>query len=212
MKVYVFDDSAESRLGFVELFQSEDLHVEPVENPGTDLVKMLQSFKDDNFVFSDYHLQKHPYTNFDGDVIISQAYLMNIPGMLCSSYDTLYSTLSRSIRRYIPVIVDPGEVEDPEIIYWCNNICIEEFKGNFSRKRKPWRALARVDEYDAKQETAYVIFPGWDSRMKIGVPLTDFSETLRGYVKNEGFRFYSKVNLGCENPRELYFTEVEYDS
>jgi len=213
MKVHVFDDYDESRNSFVELFQSSDLLAEPVEHPGSDLQQIIDSLTDESFLFSDYRLRKHKYASFDGDEIISIAYRNKIPGILCSSFSDLDSTLSRSIRRQIPMIVEVKDiVSDPELIIMCQNICIKEFKEEFSQSRKPWRALCRVAEYDLGSKRVYIVIPGWDSSTKISALVTDFPKSIKRKVKEEGFRFYCKVNLGCENPRELYITDVEIDS
>lgn len=151
MKVHVFDDYDESRSSFVELFQSSDLLAEPVDHPGPDVKGIINSLTDESFLFSDYHLRKHQYASFDGDEIISTAYKNKIPGMLCSSFSDLDSTLGRSIRRQIPMIVEAKDITDPEIIYICHDICIKEFKDEFSESRRPWRAICRVAEYDPEK-------------------------------------------------------------
>ncbi len=212
MKVHIFDDNKESRDLFVELFQDPNLLVEPVDNPGSNIQEIINSLAGDSFLFSDYRLKPHQYANFDGDEIISIAYNNHIPGMLCSSLSDFDSILGRSIRREIPMIAEIKDVTDPELIYLCNDICIKEFKGEFSESRKPWRTLCRVAEYDSKYDKVYLVIPGWDSKTKISAPLSDFPKEIEKKVREEGFRFYCKVNMGCENPRELYFTDVEIDT
>lgn len=212
MKVHIFDDNKESRSLFVELFQGPNLLAESVDHPRSNIQEIINSLFGENFLFSDYHLRPHQYANFDGDEIISIAYSNHIPGMLCSSFSDLDSTLGRSIRRKIPMIVEARDVTDPELIYLCKDICMGEFKEEFSQSRKPWRAMCRVAAYDSGSKRVYLVIPGWDSRTKISAPIKDFPKSIRKKVKEEGFRFFCKVNLGCENPRELYFTEVEIDS
>lgn len=209
MKVHVIDDYPESRNSFVELFEAEDLPAEPVIHPSPTIKKMLDDLASDSFLFSDYHLKKHSYANYDGDLVISQAYKNKISGLLCSGFSDIDSTLGRSIRRYIPMIVEAKDVKDAELIYRCREISIDEFKGEFSEVRKPWRALCRVAEYDKDSRKVYFVIPGWDSKTKISAPLSDFQEINTKNIKEEGFRFYCKVNMGCENPKDLYITEVE---
>jgi len=212
MKVHIYDDNKESRNLFVELFQDSDLLVESIDHPGSNIHQIIDSLAEDIFLLSDYHLKPHKYANFDGDEIISIAYRNHIPGMLCSSLSDFDSKLGRSIRRHIPMIVEAKDINDPELIYICNDICKKEFKEEFSEIRKPWRALCRVAEYDSGNNNVYLVIPGWDSKVKISAPLTDFPKAIRKKVKEEDFRFFCKVNMGCENQRELYFIDVEIDS
>lgn len=207
-QVFIFDDDEGARNGSLELISEIGLEGIPVVKPEKTVAELIRQVDNSTGLFCDYHLQKHQYACFDGDQIVAAAYNSNKPALLCTSYTDFDSSLSRTIRRYIPVILAPEEQEIDCIIKGFE-VCINELKGNFIRERKPWRALVRIEEVDVKNNASYVVIPSWHTEAKIQIFWDNFPEELRPLAQQEDHRFHAMVNLGSEQIQSLYLYDWE---
>jgi hypothetical protein len=78
-----------------------------------------------------------------------------------------------------------------------------------SPEKRMWRALFRI--VGVSENTVALVLPGWDSEHEIYVSRSKFPPELSRKFK-EGFRFFGKANIGCEEAEELEFSDFEIDS
>lgn len=215
MVVHLIDDSKDSREGFKDLFDDIDLKSNILNKLESDLTKQLSQFSADDFIISDFKLQNHSnnYSKYNGDIIIAEAYKNHIPGILCSSIVSNDLGLSRVLRRYIPKIIRTQELSNelysPEYIIKTKELICNEFDNNFSKQRRPWRALLRTTDYDVEHKTVYVEIPSWKPDAKLSISLSDFPKNIQKNVMHETYRFHAIVNLDCENDQDLYIDKIE---
>ncbi len=207
-RVAVIDDDPNARKGYKTLM--DDMEVQPVFENGPleelgSYVSSLCSRTDG--VFCDYHLKKRAYAQFNGDELAARLYNMKKPVVICTNYTDWDVTLMRKHRRYIPVVLQ-GEAE-PDDVLDAFRICINEFNGEYSARRKPRRQLVRVEEC-IEDEYAYVVVPGWDPHKRIRIQCESMPQPVLAKIKNDEIvRLHAKVNIGAEEESELYFTDWE---
>lgn len=211
-RVSIVDDDKNARDGYCD--PVSDLDVVPVPEsgplPGIDeFVSQLQSRA--SGVLCDYHLRRRNYASYDGDLLVASLYNGHVPAVLCTEYTEFDVASLRSVRRYIPALLMPGEV-DPDNLAHGFEKCIEEFAGTFQPDRKPWRNLVRVEEVveDDQHKYMYVVVPGWSPNKKIRLYVKDLPLNVRNVVR-EDKRLHAQVNIDTETHEELYFTEWEVD-
>ncbi len=207
-QIFVFDDDEQTRNGSLELILEIGVDGIPINKPEKNITELIKQVDSNTGLFCDYHLRKHQYACFNGDKIVAAAYNASKPALLCTSCTDFDSSLSRMIRRYIPVILAPEE-QDTECIINGFVVCINELKGNFISERKPWRALVRVAEVDPENKASYVVVPSWHAEAKIKVFWDDFPRELIPLAKQEEHRFHAMVNLGSEHIQSLYLYDWE---
>lgn len=208
-RVFIFDDDELTRNGSLEVISEIGFEGIPVVKPETDVAKLIRQIGDSSGLFCDYHLKMHQYACFNGDQIVAAAYNASKPALLCTSYTNFDASLSREIRRYIPIILAPEDLQDIDCIINGFDTCINELKGKFTPKRKPWRALVRIEEVDAENMASYVVIPKWHTDSKVQVFWDDFPDELKPAAKREGHRFHAMVNLDNEHLPSLYLSEWE---
>ncbi len=215
MVIQIIDDSIDSREVLKDCFESIALATNPLDKIKEDLNQQLDSFSTEDFIISDYMLKNHTsaYSKVNGDIIISTAYKKHIPGILCSSFDSVNLGLSRTIRRYVPKIISTrtlsNELGTSEYIIKTKEMICNEFKDIYTKQRRPWRALLRTIYYDNDHKLVYVEIPSWEPDTKLAMPLSDFSDTLKSKVIKEDFRFHAVVNLDCEKAEDIYIYKIE---
>lgn len=158
----------------------------------------------------DYHLKtRGDYASYDGDELAARLYQQNIPAVLCTKYSDWEVTQMRCYRRFIPWVMSYDEAANPDNLVHAFEICINEFKDNFSVTRRPWRTLVRFEEFDEDGEYCYVVVPGWDAQKRIRLLNSDCPDSILKQAKKGQIRCHAKVNIGAETDENLYFTEWE---
>ena len=70
------------------------------------------------------------------------------------------------------------------------------------------RTLIRIEEVNTETGDFHVIVPGWNVREKVRLLLKDLPSELRDLIK-PGKRLHARVNVECENAKELVFCDWE---
>ncbi len=212
-KVKIFDDDPRAR-AMVALSVS-DAKLEPIQEPGplTDLAQFAgQAALTADAAILDHKLKLvGKYSSFDGAEAVSHLYMAQFPAVLCTSWGKAEIDAMRCYRRKIPSLISIEDL-DPEAIIAGWERCIQEFSGDFSPVRRPWRALVRVEDVNNAPgyRMFYVVIPGWTSSEKVRLPL-DLIPPERQSRIQPGTRFYAEVNIGADNQDELYFENLEFD-
>jgi len=210
-RVTIIDDDPDVRQSYG--FSVEDLALEPilidgpVQEPATFLAEITSSA---NAAICDHHLMKvKSYSSCNGAPLVSEMYKMHFPAILCTKYEDASIDEIRPLRRNIPVLLNPSDLE-PESFEHGIRLCINEFKGEFVPVRRPWRALVRVEDVDDGKgiDSFFVVVPSWDSNQVIRLFHKDVPENIRSLIV-PGKRLHAMVNLGAERYEEIYF---EYES
>lgn len=210
--VFLVDDDPDIRCGY-ELAIS-DLYISTSEIPAVISVdQLVERAKESDGFICDLLLSKARYSPVNGDVIVSELYKRNVPAVLCSrNADT-----TNSVRRYrhlIPCVLTDTELNGDTLIK-SFAICIDEFKGVFLDKRKPWHALVRVESIVAKhQDCARValVIPSFDSShpFEIDVSPSDmpfYNAMIHSLENGDAYRCKAQVNLEAEGWSDLYIKE-----
>ena len=160
----------------------------------------------------DQNLKARNYSNYYGAELVAAFYKQHIPAILCTRWcgDEI-ATQIRSLKRYIPILIDPDALESEHIERYFS-VCINEFKGQVLPSRKTWRTLVRVEYIDTEtnDKTPYlkVIIPGWSSSTGIQIMKKDIPNEIADQIQ-EGSRLQAYANIGAETHEELYFTDWE---
>lgn len=165
-----------------------------------------------NAALCDHHLQKKNYADFDGAEAVSLLYRKNFPAILCTTYQHARMYEIRRYRRYIPVLLEPGELDTDSLMKGFET-CIAEFKGKFHTARRPVRQLIRVENIEL-QPPGYieVIIGGWNPTDVVRIPLDHLPPEAQSLVRLAGqrtIRFHAEVNLGAESQESLFFDKWE---
>ena len=210
-RVSIVDDDFEAR-GSYE-YSVEELGVTAVQEDGplNDLQRFLEELPTRaDAVLCDFHLRKQGhYADFDGDALVAACYRDNFPAVLCTSYTDVDIISLRSRRRFIPVLLKPRDL-NPDNIANGFQQCVQEFNGNFQPSRRPWRTQVRVEEVEAERRYFYVVISGWSSREKISISFDNLPRIFQSLVEPQK-RLHAQVNVGAENPDDLYFDSWESD-
>lgn len=194
----------------------DDLDLTPImeDGPLLDLQQFVEVTKREvHAVICDYHLRKRRYARFDGGSAVALLNREKVPAILCTRYDEGSADELRSLRRFIPVIVNLGDLTT-DVIQEGFQRCIAEIEGHVPASRRPWKTLVRIEEFlptgDA-EGMCYVIVPGWHPDKGLSVRLSDLPETVRRSVVGGQDHIFAEVNLGAESGNELYFSEWSTD-
>lgn len=206
--VLVVDDDPGARESYEYALEDLKLKVIFEDGPLEDLVEALKALNSKaDALICDYHLRKHNYSAFNGDVFVAESYRASVPGLLCTSYSDFDITLMRTRRRFIPNLVKSDEF-GPEIIIKAFTRCVLENKGEFDPSRKPWRTLVRIEEVPPDVDYCYVVVPAWRPEEKVRVLCEDFDPVMPKQLR-EGARFHAEVNIGVGTTQELYLCKWE---
>jgi hypothetical protein len=210
-RVAIIDDQQAARATFEDIV--EDSHLRPVSQGGplnglAEYVNLLPTVAD--AALCDHHLKMSAYATFNGADLVARCNRKGFPTILCTNWDHADIDEMRCLRRYIPILVRPGNL-DPESMKEGFQTCLEEYSGTFEPPRRPWRALVRVVELrdDPGQKAAYVVVPAWEPEEVVRIPASALPE---GFFERtaEGARVHAQVNIGAESHGDLYFTDWEY--
>lgn len=209
-RVAVVDDDLNGRNTYK--LAIEDMDSTPVLEDGP--LAALDQYAPDlksrvSAAFCDYHLKKHgDYSTFNGDELASRLYQLKIPVVLCTRYTDWEASLLRRCRRNIPCVIS-YEQADPDVILHAFEMCINEFKDDYSVTRRPWRTLVRFEEFEEDGGYCYVVVPGWDSQKRVRILNSDCPPGIIRQAKAGQVRCHASVNLGAESDEDLYFTDWE---
>lgn len=182
----------DGKLGSLESFLARDLHAEAA--------------------VSDYQLSPGNYASFDGATLVSAWYRQRFPAILCTTFDKSNVAQFRALRRWIPIIMPPTDL-DPDSLMQGLELVQRELQDEFVPARRPWRALVRFVEFDEEINTANARLPGWSDEV-VAFRASDLPEFIResaGTAAKAGdeYRCFAIANLGSESNDELYVSEWE---
>lgn len=193
----------------------EDLDIEPVLETGPisdvkDYIDRTRNAYD--AVLCDHHLKvKNQYSVVNGAELVSEIHKSGKPAMLCTRYGERLDEIRR-FRKYIPVWLNPDELNDIDKIAHGLEICINELKGNILPSRKLWRALIRFEDIDnsISDENPYYEFtiPSWDQNKVIRILGRDLPDKLTKLIEPE-YRCHVYTNLGAVDLEDVYFDNWE---
>ena len=140
-RVSLIDDDIKSRESFAYPVEELELEYDLEEGPINDLDAFVDRLsKNSDAVICDHHLMKKGrYSNYNGAEVVSQLYKVGLPAILCTTYQDRVEELRR-FRRYIPILLNPGEL-DTDAIARGFELCVKEMNGEVSPSRRPWRTL-----------------------------------------------------------------------
>lgn len=211
--IRLIDDDLGTRTGY--RFHVDDLELNAIEETGPinaveALLKKMDALHD--AVICDLNLKTKNYSPFNGDELVSQFYSHHIPAVLCTRFADELPEPIKHKRRRIPVVLSSSEV-NADSIKEAFSMCIQEFAGNFSSQRRPWRAMVRVEGGEAVGGNHYrlnIVLPGWDPKtgLTIVVPAMGvLKEICSRAEKKEIVRAFAQVNLGAEKASDIYIDE-----
>lgn len=204
--VAIVDDDSKVREGYEYPVQELDLTALPEAGP----LPALEAYIEDileraDAAICDHHLRVKSYAPFDGADLVARCYQSFMPALLCTKWEDASLDDIRRVRRHIPVLLRPSEL-DPDSIRAGFVSCVEEFKGEYRPNRRSWRAMVRIEavERDAPRHDVYVVVPAWSSEAVIRLRLADLPAGIQA-VTFPGARLHASVNLGADHQAELYF-------
>jgi hypothetical protein len=207
-RIGVVDDDATVRSGYGDAIL--DLGAEPIFEAGPlgSLAQFLGELANKyEAAVCDFTLRSANYAEFDGAELVSELYRRKTPAILCTQWQTRIDEM-RKYQQWIPCVLSPEQL-NVDTIGEGLAICIREFNGDYSERRRPWRTLVRFE--DADVHFAYLVIPGWQAKTGLKLVLRDLPGWLQREVANRqgAYRAYVQCNLGAEHQDDLYFTDWE---
>lgn len=171
-------------------------------------VDLLQGKSD--AVLCDHHLmKKRRYARFNGASVVAACYRRRFPAILCTHYQESIDEI-RPFREHIPVLLSPAQLSPDELAHGLE-ICIQEFRGSFTTRRRPHPAQLRVEDIvgeEDKPEALHLIVNGWSPHQVVKVGFSDIPEPVRqAFLLEHPKYLYAWVNIAAESAHELYFTK-----
>jgi hypothetical protein len=207
-RIRIIDDDPSVRLSYE--YSVEELNLIPVmaEGPLPSIKEFVQQSSEvSDAAICDFQLRVKNYAGFDGAETVALMYHKQFPAVLCTRYEKANVDEMRKYRRYIPVLLEPSEL-NPDSITQGLKVCIREFGGQYSTTRKPWRTLVRVHDLDEENRFIYLTISAWDPNQIIRVKITDVPSNVREKLARKS-RFHALVNVGAESSHEIYFDQWE---
>lgn len=208
--VGIVDDDEGARESYELLLQ--DAHVDPSCEAGplgtlTDFVSKAKHQMD--AVLCDHHLRIHNYSTFDGAQLAAALYVINVPAVLCTRWEDADLDLIRPYRDRVPALLQLEEL-NPDSFVDALGLTVRELQGDFSEERQPWRTQVHIADVgaDEQKEFFYVDLPGWTSEKVIRLRKAILPPELIDQLEIDA-RWHAKVNIGAEDPSELYFCDWE---
>jgi hypothetical protein len=211
-KVKILDDDPSARDSLKFSIADAKLTPIPIEGPIPNLENCVSTVTQcANAIICDHHLSKGTYATFDGAEAVALFYNLKFPAILCTAWGKAEIDSIRGFRQFIPSLIPPDKL-DPESIVKGFETCINEFKGIFTRSRKPWRVMIRVEDvYEESVPKSFcVAIPGWNPQEIVRLWLNTIPAIHHSKIK-AGSRFYAVVNKGADNQDDLYFRDFEFD-
>lgn len=211
-RILVVDDNASVRETYA--FPIEAAEREAVireESLGSLEVFLANPLQADAAV-SDYQLSPGNYANFDGARLVSEWYKRRFPAILCTQFDKANVARFRVLRRWMPVVMRPDELDQDTLMHGLE-LAQREFRESFVPARRPWRALVHFVEFSEEDNYANAKVPGWGEEI-VALRAKDLPPEVRASVRqaqdrDEQFQCYATANLGAERNEELYLSGWE---
>lgn len=164
----------------------------------------------------DHRLSQTQFAQFDGAEFMSTLFREQIPGVLLSTFAAIDGDTSiRLHRAQIPYIISRKDLVPNEIVRGLER-CFAEFTGDIPPERVARRTLVRVVDVAIDDSAAVVdaIIHTWNPDTVVRFPLAvvedpDIQRILHQWEGPE-LRLFAEVNVGCENPNELFFKSFEF--
>lgn len=212
----LIDDDDDVRRGYRYSTDDLDLAARDVEGPIRDLEASVRTFRDSfDAVICDYNLKTKNYSSVNGDEVCVGLYKSNIPAVLCTRFDGSLPSPIRKNRRYIPTVVAPSEL-DAEILRAALSVCAEELVGKFTKERKPYRAVLRIEGGECYEGAGILVLnlvvPSWNPShlftMEIDASAgAAYDLALESVASGEVARMFADVNLDAETVDDLFVSE-----
>lgn len=210
--VRLIDDDASVRAGY--RYSVEDLNIaaEEITGPITDFQGLISLFdRTHDAVICDFNLKTKNYSARNGDEIVSSLYAMQIPAVLCTRWAGDLPEPVRHRRRQIPVVLSPNDLSS-DSLRDAFEVCVNEFSGEFSVLRRPWRTLVRVEggeELGGGYFRLNVVIPAWNPSIGLTfvVPTLGndvLSKICAQVTQQDIVRVFGHVNLGAEKEEDIY--------
>lgn len=205
-RVAIVDDKPDVRTSFS--YPVQDLDLTPVLQTAMrptikESVQHLGSVAE--AALCDFQLRVSNYATFDGAELVAALYQSTMPAVLCTRFEKSDIDKIRKYRRSIPCLLNPHELDEDSLLRGFE-VCVKEFKEEFTPERRSWRTLVRVQSVELHHLHLFV--PGWSSREGLRLLRSDIPEPLASRLV-QGLRCHAKVNLGATRQEDLYFTEWE---
>jgi hypothetical protein len=221
--VRLIDDDPAVRGGY--RYSVEDLELDPLEvfGPITDFDSLVSGFRQSSdAVICDYNLKIKNYSSVNGDEVVAGLYKRAFPVVLCTRFEGQLPLALRKLRRFIPVVLPPAEM-NPDRLRSSFELCVSEFAGRFVDVRSPHRAQVRVEGGELLMGRnvmgrnvlqANLVIPSWSMDHLISIELDESEGAVYQFVADairHGSidRMFAQVNLGAQSPDELYLTDWE---
>jgi hypothetical protein len=208
-RVVIVDDQPESRKSYGYTVENADFEPVPEEGPLGTLEQYFAHHRIQDVAdaaLCDYQLSARAYASFTGAELVAIWYKSNFPAVLCTRWEKTQIERIRPLRRWIPVLIRPDELNVDTLVHGLEE-CIRELQGEFGASRRPWRTQVHFLTPDDEQaETFFAEIPGWENREVIRVRLSDLPENVATLVK-ENFRCHAYANLGAETTEDLYLCD-----
>lgn len=215
-RVCLIDDKADVRTMFRYLVEDLSLIPNEVVGPIGDFDNLIATFDaSHDAVICDFQLTAANYAYRTGDWLVSSLYQKRIPALLCTRWaGSGLPDEVRFRRRQIPVVLRPNEL-DPDSIKGAFQVCAEEFSGKYSKIRKPWRALIRIEGAEANGPNHFrlaIVIPSWDPNVGLsfvvphGASLV-LSDIAKRAARGEIVRAFAQVNLGADSDTDVYIDQ-----
>jgi CheY-like chemotaxis protein len=205
--VMIIDDRAEARESIAETVEDANFKAIIQNDAFTSIYDCIERTKKADAVIIDNHLPQCNYANFFGIQVVKEVYCLFMPILLATSFLDADRFEIQEYKQYLPVILKPSQIV-PETIIKGFEICQNEFAGNFSVERKPWRSLIRVEEISNDKKYIYVVVLSWNANEKIRLPISMLPDEYKKYLKPD-LHFFAHVNVDTEHYEDLYFHSFE---
>jgi len=211
-RILVLDDNKNNQQDFAFPIEAADRTPVIVDGPLGPIEAFLNAHPAGDAAISDYQLAPGNYAEFDGAELVSRWYKRGFPAVLCTTFGRSNAAQFRLLRRWIPVVMSPHEL-DPDSLVRALELTQREIREEFVAARRPWRALVRFVEFDDDSNTANAKLPGWSDEV-VAFRATDLSPRMRGLISNSAkagdeYRCFATANLGSESNDDLYVTGWE---
>jgi hypothetical protein len=206
-QVEIVDDEPGAREAYGWTIGDAGLRPHEVQGPLRDLDAVAREVRDrGDAALCDQLLKKRNYSTFNGAELVARLYELQVPTVLCTAWEDQMLDDIRPLRRWIPVLMRPDELDDESLPNALER-CIEELDHGLPAHRRPWRAQIHVIDLEADRGRVYVQVPAWGEAL-IRVGTHDVPEEVQRELKPD-YRCHARVNLGAESLHELYFYEWE---
>jgi hypothetical protein len=208
--VGVIDDDPGARESYQWTLQDAD--VSPIGEAGP--LGQLANFVDQakhrmDAVLCDHHLRIRNYSTFDGAQLAAAFYDVNVPAVLCTRWEEAQLDLIRPYRDRVPVLLQLEDL-DPDSFVNALQLTVRELQGEYSQQRRPWRTQVHIADVgtDEQKEFFYIDLPSWTSDKVIRLRKANLVPELADQLEIDA-RWHAQVNIGAEDPWELYFRDWE---